>query len=71
MARVKVNQIKEDKFKDWQFDSLSMRDACERGSITIEEYIEFNELYFPNRKPKDKITLLYELSVHTRGFSSL
>lgn len=54
MARVKVNQIKEEKFKDWQFDSLSMRDACERGSITIEEYIEFNESYFPNRKPKDK-----------------
>lgn len=53
MARVKVNQIKEEKFKEWQFESLSMRDACERKWISVEEYIDFNESYFPNRKKKE------------------
>ncbi len=53
MARVKVNQLKEEKFCDWQYESLSMRDACEREWITVEEYIDFNESYFPNRKKKE------------------
>lgn len=53
MARVKVNQLKEEKFLDWQYESLSMRDACEREVITVEEYIDFNESFFPNRKKKE------------------
>ncbi len=53
MARVKVNQLKEEKFLDWQYESLSMRDACEREAITVEEYIDFNESFFPNRKKKE------------------
>lgn len=53
MARVKVKQIKEEKFLDWQYESLSMRDACERDWITVEEYIDFNESFFPNRKKKE------------------
>ena len=47
------NQLKEEKFIDWQYESLSMRDACEREWITVEEYIDFNESYFPNRKKKE------------------
>ena len=53
MARVKVKQLKEEKFLDWQYESLSMRDACERDWITVEEYIDFNESFFPNRKKKE------------------
>lgn len=53
MARVKVKQLKEEKFLDWQYESLSMRDACEREAITVEEYIDFNESFFPNRKKKE------------------
>ena len=53
MARVKVNQLKEEKFLDWQYESLSMRDACEREVITVKEYIDFNESFFPNRKKKE------------------
>ncbi|MEE1139074.1 MAG: DUF6076 domain-containing protein [Acutalibacteraceae bacterium] len=53
MARVKVKQLKEEKFLDWQYESLSMRYACEREAITVEEYIDFNESFFPNRKKKE------------------
>lgn len=53
MARVKVNQLKEDKFIEWQFDALAFKYDCERGIISLEDYIEFNEAYFPNRKKKE------------------
>lgn len=53
-ARVKVHQIKEPDFKKWKYAALSKRDDCSNGKITVEEYIDWNEAYFPNRKRKDK-----------------
>lgn len=55
-ARVKVNQIKQPDFKKWKYAALSKRDDCSNGKITVEEYIDWNEAYFPNRKRKDKQT---------------
>ena len=55
-ARVKVNQIKKPEFKKWKYAALSKRDDCSNGKITVEEYIDWNEAYFPNRKRKDKQT---------------
>ena len=51
-ARVKVRQIKEADFKKWKYQALTMRDDCAEGKITVEEYIQWMEDYFPNRKPK-------------------
>ena len=51
-ARVKVRQIKEDEFKKWKYQAMSKRDECSDGKITPEEFIEWMELAFPNRKPK-------------------
>ena len=53
-ARVKVNQIKQPDFKKWKYAALTKRDDCSNGKITVEEYIDWNEAYFPNRKRKDK-----------------
>ena len=53
-ARVKVNQIKQPEFKKWKYAALTKRDDCSNGKITVEEYIDWNEAYFPNRKRKDK-----------------
>lgn len=53
-ARVKVNQIKKPEFKKWKYAALTKRDDCSNGKITVEEYIDWNEAYFPNRKRKDK-----------------
>ena len=51
-ARVKVNQIKEADFKKWKYQALTMRDECTGGKISVEEYTQWMEDYFPNRKPK-------------------
>lgn len=53
-ARVKVNQIKEADFKRWKYEALVKRDECSAGNITPEEYIDWLEDCFPNRKRKDK-----------------
>lgn len=51
-ARVKVRQIKEDAFKQWKYQAMTKRDECNAGVITPEEYIQWMEDYFPNRKLK-------------------
>ncbi len=51
-ARVKFNQIKPDAFRKWKYEALTKRDACSAGEITVDEYIEWMEAAFPNRKPK-------------------
>lgn len=56
-ARVKVKQLKEQDFKKWKYATITKRDDCSNGKITVEEYIDWNEAYFPNRKRKDKPTL--------------
>ena len=53
-ARVKVNQIKEADFKKWKYEALVKRDECSAGKITPEDYIDWLEGCFPNRKRKDK-----------------
>ena len=53
-ARVKVNQIKKNDFKKWKYEALVKRDECSAGNITPEEYIDWLEGCFPNRKRKDK-----------------
>ena len=51
-ARVKVRQIKEADFKKWKYQAMSKRDDCTDGIITPEEFTEWMENSFPNRKPK-------------------
>ena len=51
-ARVKARQIKEADFKKWKYQALTLRDDCANGKITVEEYIQWMEGYFPNRKPR-------------------
>ncbi len=51
-ARVKVRQIKEADFKKWKFQALVKRDECTNGIITVEEFVEWLEGCFPNRKKK-------------------
>ena len=53
-ARVKVRQIKEADFKKWRYEALVKRDECSAGTITPEEYIDWLEGCFPNRKRKGK-----------------
>lgn len=53
-ARVKVRQIKEADFKKWKYQALTMRDECSDGKITVEEYIQWMEDSFPNRKHKSE-----------------
>ena len=49
-ARKKVRQIKEDEFKKWRYEAMRLRDDCEAGKITVEEYQQWMEDYIPNRK---------------------
>ncbi len=51
-ARVKVRQIKEADFKKWKYEALVKRDECTAGQIIAEEYIDWMESCFPNRKRK-------------------
>ena len=51
-ARVRVKQIKEDAFKKWKYQAISLRNDCADGKITVEEYIQWMEDSFPNRKAK-------------------
>lgn len=51
-ARVRVNQIKEADFKKWKYAALTKRDECSDGKITTEEFIEWLDASFPNRKKK-------------------
>ena len=51
-ARVKVRQIKESDFKKWKYEALVKRDECSAGQITAEEYVDWMERCFPNRKRK-------------------
>ncbi len=52
-ARVRSRQIKEADFKKWKFQALTKRDECTDGKITVDEFVEWLETSFPNRKPKE------------------
>lgn len=51
-ARVRVKQIREADFKKWKYQAITLRNECSAGKITVEEYIQWMEDSFPNRKPK-------------------
>ena len=51
-TRVKVRQIKEADFKKWKYQAMSKRNDCTDGIITPEEFTEWMENSFGNRKPK-------------------
>lgn len=53
-ARVRVRQLKEDEFNRWRYQAITKRNECNDGKITPEEYIDWMEAYFPNRKRKSK-----------------
>lgn len=53
-ARKKVRQIKEDEFKKWRYEAMRLRDGCEAGKLTVEEYTQWMENYFPNRKKTER-----------------
>ena len=53
-AQKKVWQIKEDEFRKWRYEAMRLWDDCEDGKLTVEEYKQWMEEYFPNRKrPED------------------
>ena len=52
-ARKKVRQIKEDEFNKWRYEAIRLRDDCEAGKLTVEEYRQWMEDYFQNRKKKN------------------
>ena len=51
-ARTKVNQIKPDKFREWNYKACEMRDRCQNGEITPAEFEEWLYGSFKNRKKK-------------------
>ena len=51
-ARVRVRQIKEADFKKWTYQTIRLRDDCSAGKISPEEFTQWMEDSFPNRKPK-------------------
>lgn len=51
-ARVRVRQIKEADFKKWKYQAIRLRDDCSAGKISPEEFTQWMEDSFPNRKPK-------------------
>ena len=51
-ARVRVRQIKEDAFKKWKYQAITKRDECSSGKITLDEFTQWMEDSFPNRKKK-------------------
>ena len=52
-ARTKVNQIKPDKFREWNYKACEMRDRCQNGEITPQEFEEWLYGSFKNRKKKE------------------
>lgn len=52
-ARVRAHQLKENDFNKWRYQAMTKRDECNDGKITPEEYIEWMEAYFPNRRRKN------------------
>ncbi len=52
-ARVRSRQIKEADFKKWKYQAITKRSDCTDGKITVDEFVEWLEAYFPNRKPKE------------------
>ncbi|MBQ9543280.1 DUF6076 domain-containing protein [Ruminococcus sp.] len=52
-ARTKVNQIKPDKFREWNYRACEMRDRCQNGEITAVEFEEWLYNSFKNRKKKE------------------
>ncbi len=53
-ARTKVNQIKPDKFREWNYKAVEMRDRCQNGEITVQEFEEWLHGSFRNRAKRGK-----------------
>ena len=51
-ARVRIGLISEEAFKQWKYSAMTKRDECTVGTITLEEFIEWLENSFPNRRQK-------------------
>ena len=51
-ARVRSRQIKEPDFKKWKYEAMTKRNECTDKKITVEEYENWLEGSFPNRKKK-------------------
>ena len=49
-ARVKSRQIKDADFRAWRYAAIAKRDSCSAGEITPEEYEQWLEGSFPNRR---------------------
>ena len=49
-ARLHARQLKEADFNKWRYEAMTKRDECTEGQITVEEYVEWLEGCFPNRK---------------------
>lgn len=52
-ARTKVNQIKPDKFREWNYKTCEMRDKRQIVEITSAEFEEWLYSCFKNRKRKE------------------
>ena len=49
-ARVRSRQIKEPDFKKWKYEAMTKRNECTDGKISVEEFEDWLESSFPNRK---------------------
>ena len=51
-ARVRVRQIKEPDFKEWNYQAITKCAECSDGKITLAKFEEWLEGSFPNKKKK-------------------
>lgn len=53
-ARVKAGSLKEQKFRQWQYEAVQKRDACLKGTMPLEQFKDWLEGSMPNRVKKAK-----------------
>ena len=53
-ARVRAHQIKEQDFQKWKYQAIVKRTECIEGKITLQEFEDWLEACYPNRKKVKK-----------------
>ena len=53
-ARVKAGSLKQEKFKQWQYEAVQKRDDCLQGRISLIEFTDWLEGSMPNRDKRRK-----------------
>ena len=53
-ARVKAGSLRENKFRQWQYEAVWKRDACLKGTMPLNEFKDWLEESMPNRVKKER-----------------